>query len=85
MKDPAREAVKRALAICGGARLLCARLGVSATRLHAWLDGEEIPQPQLLKIIDIVLADHDAWRAQDRRSEPRAHTRPPKRQPAGVL
>jgi hypothetical protein len=85
LNDPAREAVKRALAICGGARLLCARLGVSATRLQAWLDGEEIPRAQLLKIIEVVLADYDAWRAQDRRSEPRARTRPPTRQPAGVL
>lgn len=85
MNDPAREAVKRALAVCGGARLLCARLGVNATKLHSWLDGEDIPRPQLLKVIEIVLADYDAWRAQDRRSEPRARTRAARRQPAGVL
>ena len=83
--DPACEAAKRALAICGGARPLCARLGVNGAELQAWLEGEEIPRPQLLKIVEIVLADHDAWRGQDRRSEPRAHTRAPRRQPAGVL
>ena len=60
MNDPAREAVKRALAVCGGARPLCARLGINVTRLHSWLEGEEIPRQQLLKIIETVLADYDA-------------------------
>ena len=71
MRDAAREALKRALVICGGSRLLCARLGVDGAILQAWLDGGEIPRPQLLKVIDILVADYDAWRAQDRRSEPR--------------
>lgn len=83
MSDPARELVKRAFAICGGARPLCARLAVNATTLQAWLDGEEIPRTQLLKMIEIVVGDYDAWRAQDRRSEPRARTRAPKRLTAG--
>jgi hypothetical protein len=85
MSDPALEAVKRALAICGGARVLCARLGVNVTKLHAWIDGEEIPRAHLLKIVEIVLTDYDAWRAQDRRSEPRTRTRDRRRHSASVL
>jgi len=83
--NAAREALKRALVICGGSRSLCARIGADGATLQAWLDGEEIPRPQLLAMIEIVLADYDAWRAQDRRSEPRARTRPARRQPARAL
>jgi hypothetical protein len=83
MNDPARELVKRAVAICGGARPLCGRLAVNAATLQAWLDGEEIPRTQLLKMIEIVVGDYDAWRSQDRRSEPRVRTRTPKRLTAG--
>lgn len=84
MSDPSHEALKRALGICG-ARSLCARVGVNATTLEAWLDGDEIPRAALLRVIEIVLADYDAWRAQDRRSEPRARTRAAKRQIAGAV
>lgn len=85
MNDPARELVKRAVAICGGARPLCARLALNAATLQAWLDGEEIPRTQLLKMVEIVLGDYDAWRAQDRRSEPRVRTRTGTRAALGVL
>ena len=83
--NAARETLKRALAVCGGARSLCARIGADGATLQAWLDGDEIPRPQLLAIIEIVLADYDAWRAQDRRSEPRARVRPARRLPARAL
>ena len=84
MSDPAREAIKRALLICGGARSLCARLGLNAATLQSWLDGEDIPRAQLLKVIEIVVGDYDAWRAQDRRSEPRIRLRTARREPAGI-
>jgi|tagenome__1003787_1003787.scaffolds.fasta_scaffold18910921_1 hypothetical protein len=85
MKDPLHEALKRALSICGGTRPLCARLGVGAAKLQAWLDGEVIPAAQLTKVIEILLNDYDAWRAQDRRSEPRHRVRAAKRAPAGIV
>ena len=84
MSDPSHEALKRALAICG-ARSVCARVGVDAATLQAWLDGDKIPRASLLKVIEIVLVDYDAWRAQDRRTEPRARTRAVKRAAAGAL
>jgi hypothetical protein len=83
MSDPAREAIKRALLICGGARSLCARLGVDTATLQSWLDGEVVPRAALLKVIEIVVGDYDAWRSQDRRSEPRARLRA-EREPAGI-
>jgi len=85
MTDAVREALKRALLICGGSRALCARLGVGAAKLQAWLDGEAMPAAQLAKVIEILVSDYDAWRAQDRRSEPRQRARATKRTPAGIV
>jgi hypothetical protein len=76
MRAAASEALKRAALICGGARVLCARLGVDEAMLEAWLErGERIPHETLLKVVEILVADYDAWRAQDRRSEPREKRR----------
>ncbi|MFN2646381.1 MAG: hypothetical protein ABR570_15440 [Burkholderiales bacterium] len=71
MRDAGREAIRRALFICGGVRPLCGRLAVNAATVHRWLESEEIPREALLKVIAILVDDYDAWRAQDRRSEPR--------------
>ncbi|HUQ74398.1 MAG TPA: hypothetical protein VM183_06695 [Burkholderiales bacterium] len=64
--------LRRAMLVTGGVRPLCALLGVSVDQLEAWLDGLPVPRAELFKAIDIVLADHDAWMAQDRRAEARA-------------
>jgi hypothetical protein len=70
--------LKRAAEICGGDSVLCAKLGVSAFKLRAWIEGNsELPDNVFLIAADIVLEDDIARAAQDRRTNPR--TRPPAR------
>ena len=68
--------LKRAAEICGSYSVLCARLGVSAFMLRAWIEGNsQLPDNIFLIAADIVLEDDIARAAQDRRINPR--TRPP--------
>lgn len=70
-----RKLVRRALIVCGGVRPLCALLGVSEDQVEAWLEGLPMPRPLLLRTVELVLDDHEAWMAQDRRAD----ARPPKK------
>ena len=68
--------LKRAAEICGGYRVLAARLAVSEFKLKAWAEGRaRLPEEVFLVAADIVLEDDIARAAQDRRTNPR--TRPP--------
>jgi len=73
--ETSSKLVRRALIVCGGVRPLCAHLGVSEDQVQAWLEGLPMPRPLLLRTVDLVLDDHEAWMTQDRRAE----ARPPKK------
>src|SRR5690349_11369430 len=50
--------LQRAAEICGGYSVLCAKLGVSAFKLRAWIEGNsELPDNVFLIAADIVLED----------------------------
>ena len=62
----------RAMEIVGGRIQLLARLGATEHALSFWLAGRAvIPLAVFLKVVDIVLEDDLARKAQDRRTRPR--------------
>jgi hypothetical protein len=50
--------------IVGGVPQLCARLGVSESQMHGWLDNDEVcPLPTFLEAVDIVLESERGFSA----------------------
>jgi hypothetical protein len=62
----------RAVEISGGTARLRARLGVAEHALLLWLRGRALmPMDVFLSVVDIILEDDLARKAQDRRVHPR--------------
>lgn len=50
------RALHRACQILGGVKALAKHLGVSASTLHRWLEGDEVPPASIfLKAVDLIL------------------------------
>jgi hypothetical protein len=62
----------RAVEISGGTARLRARLGVAEHALLLWLRGRALmPMDVFLAVVDVILEDDLARKAQDRRMQPR--------------
>jgi hypothetical protein len=68
----------RAISIAGGEDRLATKLHVPEHGLRLWLENRaRLPDYVFLVVVDLILADDEAWAAQDRRIQPREHEQEP--------